>query len=256
MRIERREFFGNEKDLWGVVDGERWCPVAFPGLMPLEEPCRRSGEGRLRAPAVPSKIVCVGRNYRDHIREMGHGGEVLPSEPGIFLKGPNALADPEAEIPYPPFTRAFHFEGELAVVVGRRMRRVAESEALQGVLGYTAALDLTARDCQKNDLQWARAKGADCFCPLGPWIETSLDPDHTVVRTRVNGAVRQEAGTELMIFSVARILSYVSSFMTLEPGDVVLTGTPAGVGPLEVGDRVEVSVEGVGALAVCITEEA
>ncbi len=252
MRIERRDFGGEGGARWGVAEEGAWRPVAFPCLTPLGELGCSSGGGRLRAPALPSKIVCVGRNYRDHIREMGHGEEVLPSEPGIFLKGPNALADPEAEIPYPPFTRSFHFEGELAVVVGRRMRRVAEEEALQGVLGYTAALDLTARDCQKNDLQWVRAKSSDLFCPLGPWIETAVDPDHTVVRTRVNGEVRQEASTELMIFPVARILSHVSSFMTLEPGDVVLTGTPAGVGPLEVGDRVEVSVEGVGTLGVHI----
>ena len=251
MRIVRREFEGGVF-WWGVEGSGPWRPVTFPGLEPLGEEGTGARPGRLLAPATPSKIVCVGRNYRDHIREMGHDGEPLPTEPGIFLKGPNALADPGAEIPYPSFTRSFHFEGELAVVVGRPLRRVSEEEALKGVLGYTAALDLTARDCQKNDLQWTRAKSSDLFCPLGPWIETAVDPDHTVVRTRVNGEVRQEASTELMIFPVGRILSHISSFMTLDPGDVVLTGTPAGVGPLEVGDRVEVTVEGVGTLGVRI----
>lgn len=202
----------------------------------------------LRAPATPSKIVCVGRNYLDHIREMGHDKADLPTEPGVFLKGPNTLADPGEAVAYPSFTQNFHFEGELGLVVGRTMKNVAESDALSYVLGYTCALDLTARDRQKTDLQWVRAKAADKFLPLGPWLQTDLDPTQTVVRTRINGQVRQEASTSLMIFSVAQVLSYVSQFMTLEAGDVVITGTPEGVGPLQKGDQVEVEVEGIGIL--------
>lgn len=252
MRVVRFETEGRADSRWGILEGEHLLPVAFPTLHRRDEAPVARAQCRFLAPAVPSKIVCVGRNYRDHIREMGHERQDLPVEPGLFLKGPNALADPDEAIPYPDFSRSFHFEGELAAVVGQRMSRVTEAEALRGIVGYTAALDLTARDCQRSDLQWTRAKSADRFCPLGPWLETELNPARTVVRTRVNGEIRQEAGTDLMIFSMGCILSYVSSFMTLEPGDVVLTGTPEGVGPLERGDRVEVSVDGVGTLGVRI----
>lgn len=195
--------------------------------------------------------MCVGRNYREHIREMGHQDEA-PAEPGLFLKAPNALAGPGATIPYPPFTRALHYEGELAAVIGRRMKAVPEETALDHVLGYTCALDLTARDRQKTDLQWVRAKSADGFLPLGPWIETDLDPQALSIRTRVNGELRQDGRTADMIFPVAHLVAYISAFMTLEPGDVVLTGTPAGVGELYPGDEVEVTVEGIGPLSVRI----
>ncbi|MER3537075.1 MAG: 2-hydroxyhepta-2,4-diene-1,7-dioate isomerase [Thermus sp.] len=242
---------------WGVLEGELVLETDGPG----GNPTGRSydlGSVRLLVPATPSKIVCVGRNYLDHIREMGHGfGEDLPEEPGLFLKAPNALAHPgnprapyetgEA-VPYPRFTQELHYEGELAVVVGDRMRNVPEEKALDHVLGYTIAVDITARDAQKKDLQWVRAKSADKFLPLGPWIETDLDPQNTWLRTYINDELRQEAHTGQMIFSVARILSYISSFMTLEPLDVVLTGTPEGVGALNPGDRIEVAVEGIGTL--------
>ncbi len=246
---------------FGVLEGE----VVVETEGPLGKPTGRRyplAEVTLLPPAKPSKIVCVGRNYLDHIREMapGFGGEV-PEEPGLFLKAPNALARPghpldpwaTAEaVPYPAFTQELHYEGELAVVIGKRMRKVPEEAALDHVLGYTAALDLTARDVQRKDLQWVRAKSADGFLPLGPWVETDLDPGATWVRTWVNGELRQEAPTSAMIFPVARILAYISSFMTLEPGDVVLTGTPQGVGPLAPGDRIRVEVEGVGSLYALI----
>ncbi len=202
----------------------------------------------LLPPADPSKIVCVGRNYTDHIKEMGHSfGEDLPQEPGLFLKAPNTLLPSGATLPYPGWTSELHYEGELAAVIGQTARNVSEEEALGYVLGYTNALDITARDKQKSDLQWIRAKSADGFLPLGPVLETELDPTNVYVRTWVNDELRQEASTSLMIFPVARVISYISSFMTLEPGDVVLTGTPSGVGPLEPGDRVRVEVSGVGA---------
>jgi 2-keto-4-pentenoate hydratase/2-oxohepta-3-ene-1,7-dioic acid hydratase in catechol pathway len=206
-------------------------------------------EAKLLPPARPTKIVCVGRNYRKHAEEMG---EEVPPEPGLFLKAPNALAAPGAAIPYPSFTKSFHYEGELAVVIGRRMRRVSEEKALSYVLGYTCALDLTARDVQKTDLQWIRAKSADGFCPLGPWIETELDPSDLALRTLVNGEIRQNSRTSMMIFSIPFLLSYIARFMTLEPGDVLLTGTPEGVGELRVGDEVAVEIEGIGRLSVRI----
>ena len=242
---------------WGILEGETISETDSPG----GNPTGRSfdiGSVRLRPPAYPSKIVCVGRNYLDHIKEMGHDfGNNLPKEPGLFLKGLNTLASPAnpsspdstgEAVPYPSFTTMLHYEGELAVVIGSRMKNVSEADALGHVLGYTCALDVTARDVQKTDLQWVRAKSSDRFCPMGPWLETSLDPGKTTVRTYINGELRQEAPTSMMIFSVPRILSYISGFMTLEAGDVVLTGTPEGVGELKRGDKIIVAVEGVGDL--------
>lgn len=232
---------------WGFLKGETIHETDAPAGNPTGLHFDLASV-RLCAPAAPSKIVCVGRNYLDHIKEMGHMSQELPAEPGIFLKGPNTLADPGELVPYPSFTRLLHYEGELAVVIESRMQNVPEAEALEHVLGYTCALDITARDKQKTDLQWVRAKSADKFCPLGPWLKTTLDPQDTTLRTYVNGVLRQEAHTSQMIFPVAKILSYISSFMTLEAGDVVLTGTPEGVGELKPGDKVEVAIEGIGSL--------
>jgi 2-keto-4-pentenoate hydratase/2-oxohepta-3-ene-1,7-dioic acid hydratase in catechol pathway len=238
--------------LWGILEEERIIVTNGPGG-------ERTGNNYaldkvvLKAPANPTKIVCVGQNYVDHIKEMENDAENLPKEPGLFLKAPNALADPGESIPYPPFTKEFHYEGELAAVVGCVLKNVSEDEVLRCVLGYTIGIDLTARECQRNDLQWIRAKSADKFCPLGPWIETDLDPRDVGIRTVVSGRVAQDSRTSLMIFPVARILSYISSFMTLYPGDVVLTGTPSGVGPLQRGDEIAVTVEGVGTLVTRIS---
>ncbi|MFC4452643.1 fumarylacetoacetate hydrolase family protein [Deinococcus sonorensis] len=208
----------------------------------------------LLAPAEPTKIVCVGRNYLDHIRELGNmlPDNSLPQEPGLFLKGPNTLAEPGGTVAYPEWTQSFHYEGELALVIGQVARELTPETALDAVLGYTCGLDLTARDLQKTDLQWVRAKAADRFCPLGPWIETELDPTDLQVQTRVNGQTRQNGRTAQMIFDVRQILTYVTRYLTLEPGDVVLTGTPDGVGPLQPGDVVEVEVQGIGVLTTPI----
>jgi len=232
---------------WGWLMGETHVtPMRKLDGEPASEVWRLD-DLELLPPAEPTKIVCVGRNYADHIKEMGHAfGADLPAEPGLFLKAPNTLVPSGSEVAYPEWTEELHYEGELAVVIGQTARNVSEEEALGYVLGYTNALDLTARDKQKTDLQWIRAKSADGFLPLGPVLETKLDPNHTVVRTWVNDELRQEASTELMIFPVARVISYVSRFMTLEPGDVLLTGTPSGVGPLARGDRVKVEVSDVG----------
>lgn len=199
----------------------------------------------LLAPVLPSKLVCVGKNYAGHAAEFGMG---VPEEPLLFLKPSTAVIGPNDPIHLLPISRRVDFEGELAVVVGRIARDVRAEDAFKYILGYTCANDVTLRDLQKPDDQWARAKGFDGSCPLGPWIETELDPTDATVRTRVNGEIRQQATTADMVFGVATLLEYVTTFMTLLPGDSLLTGTPEGVGPLASGDVVEVEVEGVGVL--------
>jgi len=201
---------------------------------------------RLMPPAMPTKIVCVGINYKTHAREMGHE---LPAEPLIFLKPPTSMNAPGGEIRLPPGVGRVDFEGELAVVMGRRAHRIPPEEALSHVLGYTCANDVTARDLQKRDGQWTRAKGFDGFCPLGPWVETDIDPKDLLLETRVNGELRQSARTSDMIFDIPTLISFVSHVMTLLPGDIVLTGTPSGIGELHSGDTVEVRIEGIGSLS-------
>ncbi|MGL4608388.1 MAG: fumarylacetoacetate hydrolase family protein [Trueperaceae bacterium] len=232
---------------WGEVEGGQLFELGWM-LGPRTGKTHAPSDVVLLAPCEPTKIVCVGKNYAKHIKEMGGDDKDLPKEPGIFLKGINALSNPGDPIPYPSWTNELHYEGELAVVIARQIKNVSEAEALQYVLGYTCACDVTARDKQKNDLQWTRGKASDNFCPIGPWLETDLDTTKLSVQTRINGELKQDGTTEDLIFSVPVILSYISSFMTLEPGDVVLTGTPDGVGPLKVGDTVEITVEGIGTL--------
>lgn len=201
---------------------------------------------RLMPPAMPTKIVCVGVNYRTHAHEMGHE---LPVEPIIFLKPPTAMNAPGGEVLLPPGVGRVDYEGELAVVIGRRAHRVAPEDALAHVLGYTCANDVTARDLQRRDGQWTRAKGFDGFCPLGPWVETDLDPSDLLIETYLNGRRVQSARTSDMIFDVPTLVSFISGVMTLLPGDIVLTGTPSGVGELSTGDEVEVRIEGIGTLS-------
>ena len=233
---------------WGQLDGGR--VARLDGM--LGGPSGDSdmlSDVTLLPPCEPRSIVCVGLNYRDHATEMGLSPEELGTEPGIFLKGVNSLNGPGDPIPYPTWTGELHYEGELAVVIGREMRHTPEERALDHVLGYTCACDVTARDRQRSDLQWARAKSADGFCPVGPWLAVDLDPTDLAIQTRVNGELRQDGNTCQLIFSVQKVLAYISSFMTLQPGDLVLTGTPSGAGELRVGDEVEVWVEGVGSLS-------
>lgn len=203
-------------------------------------------EVRLLAPVIPSKVVAVGRNYMAHAEELGNE---VPKEPLIFLKPSTSVIGPGDPIPLPPESRRVDHESELAVVIGRVCRRVTEEEAPRFVLGYTCGNDVTARDLQEKDDQWTRAKGFDGFCPLGPWVETELDPADLEVGCRVNGEVRQSGRTKDMAFPPAALVSYVSQVMTLLPGDAILTGTPSGIGPLSPGDEVEVEVEGIGVLA-------
>ena len=206
-------------------------------------------EADLRCPVAPSKILCIGRNYAAHAKELGNEA---PSEPLLFLKPPSALLDPGGAIVLPPESARVEHEAELGVVIGQRARNVRRENALAYVFGYTCVGDITARDLQKKDGQWARAKGFDTFCPVGPWIETELDPRALAVRCRVNGEVRQDGSTANMIFDVPTLLEYASRMMTLEPGDLLVTGTPEGVGPLVAGDRVEIEVGGVGVLRLSV----
>ena len=206
---------------------------------------------RLLAPVLPSKVVAIGRNYLDHVREMGNEP---PAEPVIFLKPSTAVVGPRDPIVYPVgLSERVDFEGELAVVIGRLCRQVPRERVPDVIFGYTCANDVTARDLQAKDGQWARAKGFDTFCPLGPWIETDLDPADLELTTIVNGEIRQNARTSQLMHGVADLVAYVSDVMTLLPGDVLLTGTPAGVGPLKDGDEVSVAIEGIGTLSNGVT---
>ncbi len=238
---------------YGLLEGETVSPLASrDDFFALVEPLLDSGpplprsEITLLAPVSPSKIVCVGRNYREHAAELGNQ---MPTEPLLFLKPPSAVIKHDDEIELPLASSRVEFEGELGVVIGRRCFRLSEGDdPLAYVLGYTCVNDVTARDLQRKDVQFTRAKSFDTFCPFGPNIATDLNPLDLHLRTRVNGATRQDARTSAMAFSVPFLVRYISHVMTLEPGDLIATGTPAGVGPLEPGDTVEVEIEGVGVL--------
>jgi 2-keto-4-pentenoate hydratase/2-oxohepta-3-ene-1,7-dioic acid hydratase in catechol pathway len=203
-------------------------------------------ELHLLAPVLPSKLVCVGKNYAAHAAEFGM---TVPDEPLLFLKPSTAVIGPNDPITLLPVSKRIDYEGELAVVIGRLAKDVRAEDAYRVILGYTCANDVTLRDLQRTDDQWARAKGFDGSCPLGPWIETDVDPNDAVLETRINGDVRQQGRTTDMVFGVATLIEYITGFMTLLPGDVLLTGTPEGVGPLAAGDVVEIEVEGAGVLA-------
>lgn len=200
---------------------------------------------RLLPPVLPSKIVAVGRNYAEHARELGH---TIPDEPLLFLKPSTAVIGPGDDIPYPAFSAEVHHEAELAVVIGRLCRDVPRERVKDVILGYTCANDLTARDVQQRESQWARAKGFDGSCPLGPWVETDLAPGDLTLMCTVNGEQRQLGNTRQLVHTIEDLVVAVSAVMTLLPQDVILTGTPAGVGPLAVGDEVAVTIEGIGTL--------
>lgn len=200
----------------------------------------------------PGKIVCVGRNYADHAKELGNE---VPKAPLLFFKPPSALVGVGEPIVLPRASAQVEFEGEIGVVIGRRLRRVDEGVAEAGIRGFICANDVSARDLQKSDGQWARAKGFDSFCPVGPAVVEALDWRRLEVITRVNGGERQRGRTTEMVFSIPRLLAYISDIMTLDPGDLVLTGTPAGVGPLQPGDVVEVEIPGVGILSNPVVAE-
>lgn len=201
---------------------------------------------KLLAPVIPGKIICVGRNYVAHAREQKAD---VPEYPLIFLKPPSSLIGPGESILLPPQSAQVEHEAELVIVISKRGRWIAPSDAASHILGYTIANDVTARDLQYKDGQWTRAKGFDTFCPLGPWIETEFSPTDALITCKVNGQTRQLGSTRDMVFSVAQLIAYTSSIMTLEPGDIILTGTPAGVGPLQAGDEISVEIDGLGILS-------
>lgn len=206
---------------------------------------------RLLAPILPSKVVGIGRNYHQHALELGNA---VPTEPMIFIKPSTSVIGPGASILLPSASKRVDYEGELAVVIGRPCHRVRAADASNVILGYTCANDVTARDLRAPNGPWVRGKGYDTFCPLGPWIETELDPSDITVSTTLGGEIRQDGHTSEMIFTVSELIEYVSQIMTLLPGDVLLTGTPEGVGPLAAGDLVTVAVSGVGELTNPVAE--
>jgi len=235
---------------WGLVDGPEL--VLFKGH-PLFNNYETSGDRlplkdvQLMPPVLPTtKILCIGKNYEDHASEMGLG---IPTEPLIFFKPTSALIGPEESIVIPSkITTDVDPEGELVIVIGQLAKNVSEEDAMDYVWGFTIGNDVSARDIQDRDGQWARAKGFDTFCPLGPWIETEFVPEGQVLETRVDGEIRQRSATDKMIFGIPRIIAHVTAAMTLLPGDVIFTGTPAGVGRIEPGNVVEIEIEGIGVL--------
>jgi 2-keto-4-pentenoate hydratase/2-oxohepta-3-ene-1,7-dioic acid hydratase in catechol pathway len=234
--------------LYGLLEAEHVRDISGPPWSAWSQSERAwpVADVRLLAPVEPGKIVCVGRNYAAHAAELGNQ---VPKEPLIFLKPPSAIIGPGQPIVLTPQSQRVEHEGELALIVGRKCSQLQDSDnPLAYLLGYSCLNDVTARDLQKSDVQFTRAKGFDTFCPVGPHIETQLDPSDVLVETHVNGALRQSGRTSLMAYPVAFIVRWISRVMTLYPGDLIATGTPAGVGPLVAGDLVEVSVGGVGVL--------
>lgn len=242
---------GDDDPAFGLVDGAGKKIAEISGD-PLYTKIELTGrvvqvdEVRLLAPVIPrSKVIAVQRNYADHAREMG--GEVSP-EPGMFFIPNTAVVGPDDPVVMPPFAQEIAYEGELAIVIGRLCKDVPAEDVSSVIFGYTIANDVTARDLQRSDTQWSRAKGMDTFCPLGPWIETELDPADLSIRTTVAGELRQDGTTADMVHGIGRIIEFASAAFTLLPGDVILTGTPAGVGLVEAGQRVEIEIESIGTL--------
>lgn len=250
-------FVSPEGPQYGLVEsaaGAQQIAAILPvsnGIPDISRPRKTAAQplasASLLAPVQPTKIVCVGRNYADHAKELGND---VPTEILIFLKPPSSLIAPQQKIRRPPISQRIDYEGELAAIIKKPCRSLGRDEDVRPyILGYTCANDVTARDLQKKDDQWTRAKGFDTFCPVGPLVTDEVDPWAGVqVETRLNGEVRQSASTRLFIFSLDQVIRYIASVMTLLPGDLVLTGTPAGIGPMVAGDQVEVSIEGIGTL--------
>ena len=233
---------------YGVIEGEKVRLLDGTFLDPNSKPTDSwlpLDEVTLLAPVDPSKVICVGLNYALHIKEMNHS---LPEDPVIFMKAPTCVIGPEAEIIYPKISQRVDYEAELAVIIGSTIKDVTEEEAAKAIFGYTCANDVTARDLQKKDGQWTRGKSFDSFCPIGPWVVTDIDPSQLDIQLLLNGKVKQSSNTQYFISSVPKLVSFISQVMTLIPGDVVLTGTPEGVGPMQSGDEVIVKIQAIGEL--------
>jgi len=245
MRLVR--FLARTKPAWGVVNGDELLELDGDFFTPFKT--LKAGhvfsQVKLLPPCNPSKVVAVGLNYRDHARELGFE---IPQEPVIFLKPATTIIGPGESVICPRTSSRVDYEAELGVVVKDRTRNISPEEAPDHILGYTCANDVTARDLQKKDGQWTRAKSFDTFCPIGPWIETDLDPGDLLIQSYLNGERRQSSRTSQLIFNVHELVSFISGIMTLEPGDLIITGTPAGIGPMKPGDEIEVRIEGIGSL--------
>jgi 2-keto-4-pentenoate hydratase/2-oxohepta-3-ene-1,7-dioic acid hydratase in catechol pathway len=245
MRLVRFQALG--RTAYGILDREEIVELEGDLFVPSRPLASRHALSsvKLLAPCSPSKIIAVGLNYQDHAKELG-----LPTSnsPIIFLKPPTTIIGPGEVITYPAKSAQVDYEAELGVVIRDHLRNVRPDEARGHVLGYTCANDVTARDLQKKDVQWTRAKSFDTFCPIGPWIETELDPDDLLIESYLNGVRRQSSRTSQFIFKVNHLISFISGIMTLYPGDLIITGTPPGVGPMKPGDEIEVRIEGIGSL--------
>ena len=245
MRLVR--FLARTKPAWGVVNGDELLELDGDFFTPFKT--LKAGhifsQVKLLPPCNPSKVVAVGLNYRDHAHELGLA---IPEEPVLFLKPATTILGPGESVICPRMSSRVDYEAELGVVVKDRTRNISPEEAPDHILGYTCANDVTARDLQKKDGQWTRAKSFDTFCPVGPWIETDLDPGNLLIQSYLNGERRQSSRTSQLIFNVHELVSFISGVMTLEPGDLIITGTPAGIGPMKPGDEIEVRIEGIGSL--------
>jgi len=243
MRLVR--YIKNKTEGYGIYEGDEVQPVE--DLFTLKRAGRKFSmvEAKFLPPCRPTKIVCAGLNYVDHAVEMGLP---IPAEPVIFLKPPSAALGPGGTIKYPKMAHQVDYEAELGVVIARDCKDVSPEDAARFILGYTCFNDITARDLQRKDGQWARAKSFDTFASFGPWIETELDPMNTLVEAYLNGEMRQSSSTANMIFPAYALVSFISKVMTLRPGDLIATGTPPGIGPMKVGDEIEVRIKGIGNL--------
>ncbi|GAB6156286.1 fumarylacetoacetate hydrolase family protein [Desulfosporosinus burensis] len=242
-------FTNHEKEIgYGLVEGEKVHLINGSFLDPqskLIDAWLPLDQVSLLAPVEPSKVVCVGLNYALHAKELNHS---LPEDPVIFIKPPTSVIGPDAEIIYPKISQRVDYEAELAVIIGAIIKDASEEEASKAIFGYACANDVTARDLQKKDGQWTRGKSFDTFCPIGPWVVTDIDPSNLDIQLFLNGKVKQSSNTQNFINSIPKLVSFISQVMTLYPGDVVLTGTPEGVGPMQPGDEVIVKIQSIGEL--------
>ena len=252
MKIVR--YHDGSKTYWGVVEGNgiREMDGDPFGHFHLTSKIKGMGEVKLLSPCLPPKIVALGMNYRDHAEEMKLA---LPQDPFLFLKPPTAVIGPGEAIVYPKMSESVDYEAELAVVIGKLAKGVSEESAADYILGYTCLNDVTARDLQLKSGQWATAKGFDTFAPIGPWIVTDIDPRHLDISSYLNGERRQHSNTRNLIFGPHRLVSFISHVMTLLPGDVIATGTPSGIGPMAIGDKIDIVIEGIGTLSNHVVAE-
>jgi 2-keto-4-pentenoate hydratase/2-oxohepta-3-ene-1,7-dioic acid hydratase in catechol pathway len=233
---------------WGVIEGDAIREMDGDpfGHFHLTSKIKKIGEAKLLSPCLPSKIVALGLNYRDHAEEVKLS---IPDKPLLFIKPSTSVIGPGEAIVYPKMSKRVDYEAELAVVIGKVAKKVLEARAGDYILGYTCLNDVTARDLQPKDGQWTTAKGFDTFCPIGPWIVTDIDPHHLDVSSYLNGEKRQHSNTKNLIFNPHQLVSFISCVMTLLPGDVIATGTPSGIGPMVIGDKIDVVIEGIGTLS-------